>query len=58
MRDVVEIGGFDPSDGQPLVRFIERRGYVVIVFSHNEPLLFIQPIVSDSASLRRWCQKS
>jgi hypothetical protein len=26
MRDVVEVGGFDPSDGQPLIRFIERRG--------------------------------
>ena len=35
MRDVVEMGGFDPSDGQPLVRFIERRGYVVIASSHH-----------------------
>ncbi|KIJ93846.1 hypothetical protein K443DRAFT_111444 [Laccaria amethystina LaAM-08-1] len=26
MRDVVEIGGFHPSDGQPLIRFVERRG--------------------------------
>jgi hypothetical protein len=35
MRDVVEVGGFDPSDGQPLIRFIERRGYVVIASSHH-----------------------
>lgn len=32
MRDVVEIGGFDPSDGQPVIRFIGRRGVGFRIF--------------------------
>ena len=31
MGDIVEIGGFDPADGQPLIRFIERRGFVTLL---------------------------
>jgi len=27
IRDIVEIAGFDPNDGTPVVRFVERRKY-------------------------------
>ena len=27
LNDIVEIAGFSPEDGQPLIRFVERKGY-------------------------------
>lgn len=31
--DVVQVAGFDPRDGQPLIRYVERRQYVVPHFT-------------------------
>jgi len=28
LSDIVEVAGFAPADGTPLIRYVERRGYV------------------------------
>jgi hypothetical protein len=28
LNDIVQVAGFTPADGIPLIRYVERRGYV------------------------------
>ena len=35
LGDVIEIAGFDPSDGTPILRYIERGGYVFLTKLHR-----------------------
>jgi len=30
LGDIIEIAGFDPNDGVPVVRYVERRKYVLL----------------------------
>ena len=30
LGDIIEIAGFDPDDGAPIVRYVERRKYVFL----------------------------
>lgn len=50
LNDIVEIAGFSPEDGQPLIRFVERKGYFFFYNAINPVCAKNSYSVLDSAS--------